>query len=378
MSPNSSSRRRLLFVPILVVLMLAFLEVAARTYASIASGAPFFAPQDALQETSYRELRGPREREIRSDDRHFDILVLAGSVLQDRYAPFEAALREELSLRSRREVRVHSLTRAAHNSRDSLLKYRQLGEQRFDLVVVYHGINDLRANQISEAEFRDDYSHMEWYRRVNWLSQNQDLLHWTAVPYVLNDVRIAFEKLTGRYRPAAEGALERDVGFEEVTKTTPGFRSNLEAILSLARERGDRVLLMTYAWYVPDGYSEKAFNEKRIDYALHGVPTEVWGSPQGVARGLRAHNDVVHALAREHPDALFVDQEALIPREGIHWNDVCHLTVRGTLAFARFIAEAIESAGLLTANRAPQESRGGDRGRSGPPGVTPDSSSSER
>ncbi len=348
------NRRLLLFVPILVIGVLAAVELSARSYASIAGGAPFLAPGDALYETWYRELRRPRQREIRSDDRHFDVLVLAGSVLHDRYAPFEAALREELSLRSRREVRVYSLAKAAHNTRDSLLKYRQLDAQRFDLVIVYHGINDVRANQIPESDYRDDYSHMEWYRRVNWLSENQGLLYWTAVPYVLHDARIVFEKLTGRYRPAPEGALEHDVRYEKVLKTTPAFRGNLEAILELARERGDRVLLMTYAWYIPDGYSETAFNRKRIEYALHRVPTEGWGSPQGVARGLSVHNDAVRAVAREHPEALFVDQEALIPRQRIYWNDVCHLTVRGTLTFAGFVAEAIESAGLLTESRPSQ------------------------
>lgn len=350
MSPNRSSRRRVLFVPILVVLMLAFLELAARTYASIAAGAPFFAPQDALYETWYRELRRPRARTIRSDDRYFDILVLAGSVLHARYAPFEAALREDLSLRSPREVRVHSVAKAAHSSRDSLLKYRHLDEQRFDLVVVYHGINDVRANQIPAEDYRDDYSHMEWYRRVNWLSRNQDLLRRTAVPIVLHDLRIVFEKATGIYRPLPGGIREDVARYESEIKTASALRKNLSGILDIARAREDRVLLMTYAWYIPDGYSNDAFRHKQLDYALHRAGLEGWGTPRGVANGLRAHNDVVRTLAREHPEALFVDQEARIPGEAIYWNDVCHLTVRGTVKFASSVGDAIESAGLLGPN----------------------------
>jgi hypothetical protein len=351
MEAEPGIRRRLVFVLILVVLAIVGLELSARIYAAITAGAPLLHPEEALYETWYRELRHPRSREIRSDDRHFDVLVLGGSVLYDRYAPFEAALREELSFLSRREVKVYSLAKAAQTTRDSLLKYRELGAQRFDVIIVYHGINDLRADQIPETDYRDDYSHMDWYRRVNWLSENQDRLRWSAIPYVLRDIRVVFEKLTGRYRPAVEGAVDLELGYHDVHKTKDAFRSNLEGILSLARERGDRVLLMTYAWHIPDDYTYKGFKRKQIDYATHRVAVEGWGSAESVATGLRAHNEVVRELAAEHPEALFVDQEALIPGEGLYWNDVCHLTVRGTALFAGNAADAIQSAGLLKEDR---------------------------
>jgi hypothetical protein len=214
-------------------------------------------------------------------------------------------------------------------------------------VIVYHGINDLHANRIPEADYRDDYSHMEWYRQVNWLDQNQERLRWSALPFVVRDLYTLFEKLSGRYRPAVDAPLDPDLGHDEVLKATPAFRSNLEALLDLAGERGDRVMLMTYAWYIPDGYAFKDFKRKQSGYTTHRVAVEGWGSPDAVARGLTAHNEAVRSLAAAHPEALFVDPEGLIPSERIYWNDVCHLTVKGTALLAGFVADGIEAAGIL-------------------------------
>jgi lysophospholipase L1-like esterase len=291
-------------------------------------------------------------REIRSDDETFDVLVLAGSTLHDRYGPFEAALREELALRSRREVRVHNLAKAAQGTRDSLIKYQQLDDARFDLVIVYHGINDLRANNIAEADYRDGYEHVEWYRRANWVAAHRDLLRWTALPYLLHDARIAVEKLLGRYRPLPPDSLRNAADYGETLKTVPAFRDNLAAILELARKRGEPVLLMTYAWHLPPDYSKQAFRRRESDYTTHRVPVEGWGRPEHVARGLRAHNEAIRELVAAHPDVLFVDQDARMPRDRASWNDICHLSVRGMSEFAAGVAEVLAEAGILAESEA--------------------------
>ncbi len=348
----AGASRRLLFWAILALVLVALLEGASRVYAASAAGAPLANPAAVLSESFYRDLRGPLHREIRSDDEIFDVLVLAGSALHDRYGPFEAALREELALRSRREVRVHNLAKAALNTRDSLIKYRQLDDARFDLVIVYHGINDLRANNVAEADYRDDYGHIEWYRRVNWVEEHRDLLRWTALPYLLHNARIAVEKLLGHYRPIPPDSLHERAQYGDTLKTVPAFRANLAAILALARERGEPLLLMTYAWHLPPDYSKRAFRRRELDYATHRVPVEGWGQPEHVAPGLRAHNQAIRELAATHPEVLFLDQEARMPRDRASWNDVCHLSVRGMSAFAAGVAETLDEAGVLTGNQA--------------------------
>ena len=57
---------------------------------------------------------------------------------------------------------------------------------------------------------------------------------------------------------------------------------NLTAFLDLASQRGDRVLLSTFVTYVPENYSLEAFRAKRLDYAAHISPLELWGDPEHV------------------------------------------------------------------------------------------------
>ena len=351
--PETPGRsRRLLFGAILALALAALLEGASRVYAAATVGAPLTDPAAVLTESFYRGLRRPLAQEIRNDDESFDVLILAGSVLHDRYGPFEAALNEELALRNPREVRVHNLAKAAQGTRDSLIKYRQLDHQRFDLVIVYHGINDLRANAVPEADYRDDYGHIEWYRRVNWVSEHQELLRWTALPYLLHEARVVVEKLLGRYRPIPEDSLREYAKHGATLKTVPAFRNNLAAILELARERGEPVLLMTYAWHLPPDYTKRSFRRRQSEYATHRVPVEGWGRPEDVAHGLRAHNQAIRELAADHPHVLFLDQEARMPRDRTSWNDVCHLTVRGMSTFAAGVAETLTRACVLDVREA--------------------------
>jgi hypothetical protein len=64
-------------------------------------------------------------------------------------------------------VRVHLAAAGAQTSRDSYLKYRWLSSKRFDLVVLYDGINEACANNCPPNVFRADYSHYAWYRFLN-------------------------------------------------------------------------------------------------------------------------------------------------------------------------------------------------------------------
>ena len=61
-------------------------------------------------------------------------------------------------------------------------------------------------------------------------------------------------------------------------------------ILALARERGEPVLLATFAVHVPPGYSREAFDAGSLGYAKHGFPIEIWGRPENVVLAVQRHN----------------------------------------------------------------------------------------
>jgi hypothetical protein len=100
--------------------------------------------------------------------------------------------------------------------------------------------------------------------------------------------------------------------------------------------------LLTFASYVPEGYSKEAFQTKRLDYGKHLFPIELWGLPANVEKGLEVHNAVIRKLARQaRPGVFFLDMEQAIPKQGQYFDDICHLSDRGYELFADELASAL-------------------------------------
>ncbi len=336
---------------LLFLLLLA--EAGSRAYWTLGKGVPFWRPGEILY-FFYPGLEEAAKEETPPGSEIFRVLLLGGSVLDDDHGAVGPALGSELEARLGRPVAIRNVSEAGHTTLDSLHKYRRLEGRRFDLVVVYHGINEARANNISAEGFREDYGHYSWYARINALEKHPEL-PVLALPYTLHYGYLALDY---RLRPAAHLPRHRlspeSLVHGGETKTAAAFRRNLARILDLARERGETAVLMTFAYYVPDGYSEEAFRAKTLDYGRHLKPIELWGEARNVVAALEAHNRVVAELAAAHPEAVFVDQQALLPKSGEVFDDVCHLTPHGSRLFARNIAEPAAT------GRGPEPATGGE------------------
>jgi hypothetical protein len=128
-------------------------------------------------------------------------------------------------------------------------------------------------------------------------------------------------------------------------KTPPVFASNVEAVMGLAESRDHPFLLLTYTYYVPDGYSNERFLAQDLDYSFaeESVATEVWGWSHHVSAAIEAHDAVIREIAAEHPEVLFFDMERFMPKDGKHFIDICHWTDLGQQRFAQGIVEALKS-----------------------------------
>ena len=315
-----------------VLFLFALGEVAARAFWAIRWGVPFFDPGRA-NEVFYPETRFSVGSPPSHDDANFDVLLLSGSALNAHFSPIGQLLAERLTLASGRPVRIHNFAMPGHTTLDSLYKYRKLAPAGVELVAVYHGLNELRANNVPPESFRDDYSHYGWYELVRDVVDG-DALHPFALPYT---VRFAFRRVLARLGLRDYVPIERPnpewLAFGREIRTREPFRRNLAAIVELARSRGERVVLMTYASHIPPGYSDAKFAARELDYVLYTAPIGLWGDVENVRAGLAAHNAVVRELAASQPDLELVDIEAAIPDEGRFYDDVCHLTVPGAEKF---------------------------------------------
>lgn len=324
-------RRRLRAAWLLLYLLylLLLVEVGSRAYWRFEAGVPFFDTGRLLELLYYPELTPVLEADIRRGDDTFDILLLGGSVLADDYGGAAAKLEKDLERRTERPVRVHNLAVAGHTSRDSYWKYTRLGGKRFDLVVLYHGINEVRANNCPPGIFRADYGHYLWYREVNQLASHPEV-GWLVSPFTIERM---WMKL--RYAWEPDQYVPRNVPREEWLKHGSDLRSpaaletNFRAVLELARERGDRVLLMTFA-----------FDPTPQDGIF---PPSIWGHEANVVAGIRAHNRVIRTLAAERAgdDLLFVDQARLMPPDDPLFVDICHLSRRGLRRFVNTVGRRV-------------------------------------
>jgi hypothetical protein len=286
----------------------------------------------------------------------FRILALGASafVTRDFQPHFQALLNENpLFVEQDLKVRVASAGVPAHMTYDSLWKYRYWYDgYDFDLVIFYHGINDARANNYPREVFRDDYTQFSYYQRFrpafDWIEEHPRLSHSFLVSWVMKLALGAKSILAPEFqRNAPYNSPKDDPWMAEAgdLKTPPVFARNVEAVIELAASRSQPLLLLTYAYYMPDGYSNERFLAQDLDYSFaeESIATEVWGWSYHVQAAIEAHDAVIREAAIEHSQVLFFDMERFMPKDGKHFIDICHWTDLGQERFANGVVEALQN-----------------------------------
>ena len=322
-----------------VLVCLVSLELTARLYWRL-RGVPLTEPARVLQ-AFYPGLREIDVRRARWKAAPTRILLLGGSTISPHWGNVQAELREQLAFAGLPNIRIFNLGAPGLTSRDSRLEYEALGPERFDLVIVYDGINETRANNVAPELFRDDYGHYGWYESVNALAGHHGQARW-ALPYTLEYLGVALRQrvFPSRYIPRNRPSPEV-VEYGSTVRSAAPFEANLRAILTRAASRDEPVLLMTFAIRVPPDYSLERFQAGQLGYGMmHRTPLELWGEPEHVQRAVAAHNEVIRALAGEYPGVRFVDQAELIAGDRRSFNDPCHLTLWGSHRFVENLLPA--------------------------------------
>lgn len=334
--------KRIIFLTIYALFLLFLGECGARAF-WFSRGVPFFTAQRQIHRSLYPGVPAI-QRAVRRDESTedtFDVLLLGGSVLSPRYGDVEHVLRERLARALDQPVNVYNLGEPAHTSLDSYYKYEHLAAIDFDVVLVYHGINELRANNCPPDVFKADYSHFSWYSLINAYERRADA-RWFVLPYT---VRFVVVKAAGRlgwsgFLPTHEPDPDA-FAFGCNVKTAASLQRNLTGLLHTAVSRNHRVILMSFAHYLPDDYTDERFEARLLDYTVHTHPVTLWGSPECVRKGLDVHNMQIKNLAETSKTVRFVDQDRLIPESARFFNDVCHLTHEGCERFVENLMEVI-------------------------------------
>jgi hypothetical protein len=312
------------------VVFAGILELASRVYWKTVKGiAPVRA--EAIFRTFYDELNEANIHSVAPyhGDDTFDVLLLGGSVLHPIFGDIAERLRAGLEQKLGRKVRVVNLANLGHTTRDSLNKYARLKDKRFDLVLVYHGINDVRLNNTPPGAFKADYSHHTRFAQIAAIDRHKELpyLSFPYTAYYLTSSLADRWQMTDRPRPEF-------IHYGKDIRTPPAFEANMEALASIAKERGDRLLLLTYAYHIPANYTEEALAAGQLDYgASASMSARGWGEAENVVKTIDLHNEATRRVAARHPEAILIDQAERMPKRGTYFVDPCHLTKAGCARF---------------------------------------------
>lgn len=352
-------RKRALKIGLFCLYVLILLEVGSRAWWALKQDVPFFCAPEDFYCDFYPEVResGVLEAELGPDDGHYDVLMLGGSAMQlfhvsmcHRNRHFQDAVEPVVG----RPVRAWNLARAALTTRDSVIKYERLGDLHFDLVIVYHGINDLRMNNVPPEKFEDDYTHAGWYVKVDRMMDYGGMLSAVTFPYTIEYAAIGIldSRSVNHYVPRHAPNPEWQQYAGEIRTARP-FEANLRRIISLAGRRGQPVVLGTFAWHIPEGYSMEKLQAGELPYADSPEPSpiEIWGLVPHVAKGLRVHNGVTRRLGladRGEHTVLVAPVAERAGDEPEQFIDVCHLSAPGKQAMLGALIETLrDNAGPL-------------------------------
>lgn len=327
-----------------LAVLLAF-ELAGRVNYFTHHDLSFWTPATQLWYRFYPDLKEVIEERSREGLR---VLIMGGSTLNHGFCDVDDRLQQGLSAKLNRDVRVINLAMPAQGTLDGWYKYRRLREVPFDLVLIYHGINELRANYVPDDLWRDDYSHYAWYDEVNFLARHETWARWGWVtPFYVQHKIVAFDrKVWSRHRKTPYNAAEIRpdwMGYGATIKSVVPFRHNLERTIALAQEKGEPVVLMTFAYAIPPGYSKERYyrGELGFDRSRKGEAAELWGRPEDIERGLEAHNTIIRELAPAHRLPL-VDAEALMGHDPSLFIDVCHFSPAGAQRLTELLLAELE------------------------------------
>ncbi len=137
-----------------------------------------------------------------------NVLILGGSVVSDE--KFEVNVNNQKAqvsfcnfynlLDTANIFNLVSLAKSGHNTLDSYTKFSQCSNQKFDYVFVYHGINDLRANNIEYRSFDKKYRHIEFYDDIAVVEMHPEL-NYFSIPFLVHWTIHSIEKRSKFYIP---------------------------------------------------------------------------------------------------------------------------------------------------------------------------------
>jgi hypothetical protein len=281
----------------------------------------------------------------------YRIFVLGGSTVYCREVGFEQThcrLQEKRVRRAYPHVKVEVQNAGCpwHTSQHSLIKFlTKVEDFDPDLVIVYHGLNDLVRGftppYVTRGDYQPDYGH--------YLGPAATLVHSYAEDrgrfhlYVVDEARTFLDRRwfsdlrgTGEHTPPV-----RETAITE-WKSLPSFARNMRNLAAAVRSKGIGLILASQPYLYKEGMTAQ---ERSAAGAIQASRYETADVPSMIC-GMEKFNGTSRAVAREH-GVVFVDLEKRVPKTLDYFVDAFHYTPEGNRVVGEALGEAVIANGFV-------------------------------
>jgi len=254
----------------------------------------------------------------------FRIVALGGSTtytikVEDNKKTFTAQLEKVLQQKyGYKNVEVINAGVGGYNSWESLinLEFRVLDLDP-DLIIVYHGTNDVHTRFVDPSAYRGDNSG----KRKDWSAPPLHFFEYSYLYRILS-IKLGLASQVGLSAfvnaPSSVGSGDR----MELLKANPPvyFRRNLVNMIAIAKAHNVKIMFSTWA---------------------HSPYFDDYASTPYYQQGFRENNSVVRHVANKYSVPLFDFAKAMLPAK-MYWADGRHVNEMGALLKAELFAAFIQ------------------------------------
>lgn len=293
---------------------------------------------------NYHNSQGYRSREFNPEKPKniYRIVTLGGSTtytvkVEDNEKTFpyqlERILREKYG---NSNVEVINAGVGGYNSWESLINFQfRVLDINPDLVIVYHGTNDVHTRLVLPDAYKGDNSG----RRKQWSLPGVSFMEHSLLLRVIRR-KLGFNSQVGlgslvnppTFVGVGSGKKwneKKDYAAELLEKNPPVyFRRNLINMLSIARTNDVSIAFATWA---------------------HSPYLNDYASTDVYQLGFKENNEVVKKVAGRYGAHLF-DFASVMPKDEKYWADGRHVNEEGALLKANLFADFIHGSGVLHEN----------------------------
>lgn len=220
------------------------------------------------------------------------------------------------------KIEVNNFGQGGYNSADILIRFLlDVIETSPDLIIIYHGYNDIDA--YLKPEFKADYSHSrknlgEDYWRFKVADKIPNLpFHFL---YFLVQKWFPVSSRNSLLDFVSKGNIDLTLDPSEGLRI---YKRNLEYLIEICATNNIEVAISTFSHFMYKG-TEKS--------SLHRKYNEI----------VKEENKIIRQLSAEHKITL-IDNAAMIPHEEKYFVDTIHFTPDGMALLAKNIADSLKS-----------------------------------